>query len=87
MVIMVLYTAFGVVGGLLGGYLIDRLQVKRIGFGLLVYTLLSLLFLYFGIWMRAFVSTLILYAFLGMNQMALLTWLFSVCSRIYGGMF
>ena len=87
MVIMVLYTAFGTLGGGVGGLLVDRLGIKKMGFGILVYSAVNLLFLYFAIWMRAFVSTLLLYAFLGLNQIAILTWLFTVCSRIYGGSF
>ena len=87
MVIMVFYTLFGALGGGLTGYLIDRIGIKKIGFGILLYSVIIFVFLYFGIWMRAFVSTLLLYAFLGQNQIAIMTWLFTVCSRIYGGSF
>lgn len=84
---MIIYSLGGIFTACLIGFICDRLPIRTLGYGLLVYNGLSLAFLYFAIYIKYFYTTLILFMFLGMTEFAILVWLLSACSRLYKGIF
>ena len=82
---MLLYSSGGVAASLLIGFCCDKLNLRKFGYGLLIYTFLSMCMLYLAIFIRHYYTTLLLFMFLGITQFALLTWLLCVCAKIYGG--
>lgn len=84
---MILYGIGGIISSLLIGFICDRLPIKKLGYGMIIYNGLSLVFLYFAIYVKYFYTTLILFMFLGITQFAVFVWLLSACSRLYKGIF
>jgi predicted MFS family arabinose efflux permease len=84
---MVIYAIGGIFTSLLIGFICDRLPIRKLGYGLLVYNGLSLAFLYFALYIKYFYTTLILYMFLGMTEFAVLVWLIAAISKLYKGIF
>ena len=84
---MVLYAFGGIVTSCVVGFICDKFTLRKLGYGLLIYNGLLMAFLYFAIYIKYYYTTLLLFMFLGMTQFALLTWLLSVCSRLYKGIF
>lgn len=84
---MVLYGIGGIFSSCLIGFICDRLPTRKLGYGLLVYNGLSLLFLYFALYIKYFYTTLLLFMFLGMTEFAVLVWLTAAISKLYKGIF
>lgn len=87
MVVLIVYCLGASIGSILGGFLIDRFNIKKVGFFVICFSFLSLAFLYIVIAVQKLVCTIIFFLLLGFTQFWLLTWIFSVCSRIFGGVF
>lgn len=83
---MLLYSAGGVVASLVIGFCCDKFNLRRFGYGLLVYTFLSMGLLYIAIYLKYYYTTLLLFMFLGITQFSLLTWMLCVCAKTYGGL-
>lgn len=84
---MILYSAGGIFTSILIGFICDKLSIRKLGYGMVIYNGLSLVFLYFAIYIKYFYTTLILFMFLGMTQFAVFVWLLAACSRLYKGIF
>lgn len=83
--VMAIYGAGAVVASIAIGFISDKLNTRKLGYGVLVYNAFSITFLYFAIYIKYFYTTFLLYMFLGMTQFAMLTWIVIACSKIYGG--
>jgi len=69
------------------GTLSDYFSVRRVGYVVVIFTTLTLSFLYIGIFSKKFATTMVLFIFVGLSILSLGIWLLCVSSKVFGGKF
>jgi predicted MFS family arabinose efflux permease len=87
MLVMVIYGLGAAFASVLVGTLADIFSIRRLGYGVMIFSSFVLCMMYFALGIKYFYTTFLLYMFLGMATFSLYTWLVCACSKIYGGKF